>query len=571
MVCPIVILLSVFRMVVIPAQFEGLPFTCTSSELEERVAEAERYFNDQEDGTVQYSFTLAPVVTLPYDVSHYGTNYSDRKDVLLHEAVRLACSLSRQNVDFSLYDNDSDSEADNVFIIFAGPSEADGAGAQYIWPQHSSLEDNGGTLSVNGIMINKYSVCTELCSDAGADPRPAGIGTFCHEFAHYLGLPDLYDSDLGGSGGLSPGLYGTGLMDTGFTKEDGNCPPNFSAVDLDILGKGTCTMLAKGKVTLYPVNKGGTYMKLQNPEEENEYFLLECRNASGWDSLIGGSGLVIYHIDKSENDAGYSDYFKREVSARERWDNNEINCAPGFECAYPVTVADSEDGTGSIFLPEGGTTVFGQDSGASFTFHTGYRAPLVLHGIQLQEDGAVCFNVMEPIAVSYSAVYQDAAIVGWTIDDSILGKEEGYTVSWTDSETRGSLDLPSGSRSCTIEGLTPQTAYTVSISLKLDDVSYTVNTSLETRFRSNSTSPFIYLESGDGKRNSDGSFRYGAKIPLRLFNVSKAYSVEWFFNGRPVTTGADGFLTLTESGTLRAEISFEDSEHMCIIKEIYLK
>ena len=203
MVCSLALVLSVFRMVVIPVQFEDVSFSCGTDVLAAKVAEAERYFGDQPAGYDGFEFDLAPVVTLGKEVSYYGANYSDRRDALLHEAVRQACTASRNAVDFSSYDNDGDSEVDNIFILFAGPSESDGAGAEYIWPQHGTLRENGGVLAIGGVQINSFSVCTELSTDNGANPRQAGTGIFCHEFGHYLGLPDFYDSDGEGSGGIS--------------------------------------------------------------------------------------------------------------------------------------------------------------------------------------------------------------------------------------------------------------------------------------------------------------------------------------------------------------------------------
>ena len=182
MVCSLALVLSVFRMVVIPVQFEDVSFSCGTDVLAAKVAEAERYFCGQPAGYDGFEFDLAPIVTLGKEVSYYGANYSDRRDALLHEAVRQACTASRNAVDFASYDNDGDSEVDNIFILFAGPSESDGAGAEYIWPQHGTLRENGGILAIGGVQINSFSVCTELSTDNGANPRQAGIGTFCHEF-----------------------------------------------------------------------------------------------------------------------------------------------------------------------------------------------------------------------------------------------------------------------------------------------------------------------------------------------------------------------------------------------------
>ena len=570
MVCSLALVLSVFRMVVIPVQFEDVSFSCGTDVLAAKVAEAERYFGDQPAGYDGFEFDLAPVVTLGKEVSYYGANYSDRRDALLHEAVRQACTASRNAVDFSSYDNDGDSEVDNIFILFAGPSESDGAGAEYIWPQHGTLRENGGVLAIGGVQINSFSVCTELSTDNGANPRQAGTGIFCHEFGHYLGLPDFYDSDGDGSGGLSSGLWGTGLMDKGCMAEDGVSPPNFSALDLDILGTGDCRQLALGSTVLQPIDAGGTYLKLPNPDDEREYFLLECRRDEGWDSLIGGSGLVIYHVDKSDTDAGYSDYFKTDMSAAQRWENNQINCAPGYECAEPVSVTYLPDGSGSIFLPCGGKDTFGLDGGASFTFHSGYRSTMVLHDISLQDDGSVSFDVIKPIAITGGTAYQDAVTVNWITDDAIRGLGS-YRVVWNGGGSEGVVELPSGSRSCTIEGLSPQTTYSVSVSVILEGASYTASTTLTTRFRSGTTYPFIYLESDESRRNADGSFIYGSRIPLRLFNVSRPYSVEWYFNGIRAETDPDGLFVITEAGTLRAEVTFDDGERLTIIKEIVLK
>ena len=109
-------LLAVFRMVVIPAQFQDTHFSCTETELETIVLKAQDYFNDQFGRQCEFSFDLAPSVTLPKDLSYYGANYSDRKDALLYEAVRDACLQSSEDIDFSVYDNDFDGEVDNVFI-----------------------------------------------------------------------------------------------------------------------------------------------------------------------------------------------------------------------------------------------------------------------------------------------------------------------------------------------------------------------------------------------------------------------------------------------------------------------
>ena len=53
--------------------------------------------------------------------------------------------------------------------------------------------------------------------------------------------------------------------------------------------------------------------------------------------------------------------------------------------------------------------------------------------------------------------------------------------------------------------------------------------------------------------------------------MSRPYSVEWYFNGIRAETDPDGLFVITEAGTLRAEVTFDDGERLTIIKEIVLK
>lgn len=157
---------------------------------------------------------------------------------------------------------------DNVHIITAGHSESEGGSPDNIWPQHDNLSKHGGTISAGKKTVNSYTVSTEY----------SNTGIMCHEIGHFLGLPDLYDTDGEGSGGLSPGLRGTSLMDNGCFNDDGNTPPNISALDLDIMGRKP-TIAARKSYTLQPVSRGGEFLKIES-SDENEYYLLECRVAN---------------------------------------------------------------------------------------------------------------------------------------------------------------------------------------------------------------------------------------------------------------------------------------------------
>ena len=76
----------------------------------------------------------------------------------------------------------------------------------------------------------------------------------------------------------------------------------------------------------------------------------------------------------------------------------------------------------------------------------------------------------------------------------------------------------------------------------------------------------IYL--ADARRNLDGSFPAGSKIPLRVFNTSEVQEVQWTMDGAPVQPEADGMFTLQRSGVLRARILYLDGTSETLMKEI---
>lgn len=551
------ILLSIFRIVVIPAQFSDKEFVCTPQELHAKLGETRTYFNEQFAGEKEFQIDLGPVVTLSRPMSYYGANYPDRKDVLLHEAVREACLLSDSQLEFS----------ENVVILFAGMSEADGASADHIWPQQAKLSDYGKTLTLDGKTIDSYSVATELSSDNGENPRPSGIGPLCHELAHGFGLYDLYDTDGDSSGGESKGLWDTALMDRGSRNNSGNTPPHFNALDLDLLEIGKCDTLTVGSYKLEPINKSKRYLKALTGTE-GEYFLIECRENTGRDAYIGGSGMLIYHIDRSSNNAGYSDILGRELTAAERWSLSQINNRPDRECARIITAIPDASNAQEIFFPQPGHDSFGSDTSPAFRAWDGSSFELALTEIKKNSDGSVSFEVIRPIEIIHSEIFQDAMILQWQISESFKSIL-GYEIEWTDGEQVWNESIDSSARSYTITGLRPQKAYKFKLTLRASEQNqYSCGQNFITKYYRDDTYPYIYLNSTE--RKADGRFVLGSKIPLRVFNARGVHEVKWYFNNKPISAGKDGYYTVTSEGTLKAEISYRDGESEIIIKKIQL-
>ena len=81
--------------------------------------------------------------------------------------------------------------------------------------------------------------------------------------------------------------------------------------------------------------------------------------------------------------------------------------------------------------------------------------------------------------------------------------------------------------------------------------------------------PFIYLKGA--KRNSDGSFAPGTRIPLQIFNAAGVERVVWYWEGGEVEAEADGLFTIPGSGLLKAEVFLQDGSVDYIEKEITVR
>ena len=100
-------------------------------------------------------------------------------------------------------------------------------------------------------------------ADAGVLAGLAGIGTFCHEFSHCLGLPDFYDTS--GRSYANFGMDYWDLMDYGCYNLDGYVPIGYNAYERDFMGwRKLQTLTERGHYSLKALTAGGTGYKVVN-------------------------------------------------------------------------------------------------------------------------------------------------------------------------------------------------------------------------------------------------------------------------------------------------------------------
>lgn len=586
--------------IIILAEFKDVQFTYNQNDFNNLINKigynvagatgcAKEYFDAQFNGKFNFIFDVSPVVTLPDNRAHYGANNRYGQDSNPAEMIEKACRLAQEKgVDFSRYDDDGDGYVDNVFVFFAGEDEAEGADSDCIWSHQWYLSGARIFLSLNGKIIDSYACTSELSrrydSYFGYRLYMNGIGSFCHEYTHTFGVPDLYDTD-DLENGYSGGVWGTtSLMDYGSYNNDGNTPPFLNAIEREFLftdvngsNVGPETITEDGLYTMQPVSKGGTYYKIET-ETENEFFLLECRDNNGWDKYIGGSGMLVYHVDKTS-------------SMLSRWTLlNTVNTNSKHQCAQVLEADNRQDSFNDrnqyytlannikgIFYPYGNTNSITSETSPSLASWNGTHNKAMITGIR-KEGNNIQFSVAgnseestPPTAVnSQVEEFADAAIIRF---ESSRVYEQDAIIEWG---RHGSNEISvmkvspyePGKYSITLEGLEPGgKTYLVNISFEINGVSgKALELSVMTKKLPPVEWPYIYM--GSVKKDANGYIPVGTKLPLRVYNTLDAAKIEWTFDGKPVRPEGDGYFTVTKSGTLMAKVYWITGGHDTILKEI---
>ena len=264
-----------------------------------------QYFYDQSWGQYDMEIDVYGPVTVSRNASYYGSNDWNGNDQYPDELVVEACQLAHNEcgADFSKYDSDNDGKVDWVVILYAGKGEADGGASTTIWPHQYELSYTGMDFQLDGKTVDHYCCLNEIDGQTGAR---CGIGTFCHEFSHVMGLPDFYATNQA----THRTLGSWDIMDYGPYNNDGNTPPNYSAYERWFMGWIEPTLLntacsvtlpalqdSKAACLITENGQGISDILLPLP---STFYLLENRQKKGWDAYIKSSGLMITKVQWSK-------------------------------------------------------------------------------------------------------------------------------------------------------------------------------------------------------------------------------------------------------------------------------
>lgn len=521
------------------------------------------YLNENFRGKRRFGFDVFDVVSLPVPIAEYGAPGAAFNDCNVLQMVKDACDAAvAAGYNLAVYDNDADGYTDNVAIVFAGRSEPDGGGENSIWPHQGTIPVPDAR--IEGGKISSYTCTPELSGLEQVQIAPAG--TFCHEFLHALGLPDLYDTN-GEEEGLAPGAYGTlSIMDKGNLLNGGKVPPYLNVVEREILGIIEVEdLLPNSSYVLNPVNESDIAYRIPTATP-GEYFLLECRVEQGWDTHIGGSGMVVYHVDKSSRICG-------GLSASSRWNFNNVNSFALHECLRVISPAGAGETVGNIFYPGKSNAVqlvswegdMPLRDWAGHSLGIGIVDIAFVDGkVSFRSVGDLAFDPNLPQVTGVEAIpFQDEVRLQWSNP-----QEWSADMEWlVKLGVKGDADLGSSIKvdtaGCYIGGLEPDVEYEIKVSSLYGErygEPWTVNTRT---LGVTSMFPYIHIL-GKG-------YSVGDVVDLRVLNlVEEHVSVDWQVNG----AGVDGGSFCVESAgeyRIKAVIKYKDGSYESIYKNIEVR
>lgn len=266
-----------------------------------------QYFSDMSFGQFKPQFDLVGPVTLSRSLAYYGQDGSTH-DIHLNDMMKEACTLVDDSVNFADYDQDGDGKVDLVYFVYAGYSQSfTQNSSDCIWPQMG----RGTVGTFDGKVVNLYGVSNELNGYPGAFSKAPlkrinGIGLFCHEFSHTMGLPDIYPT-ISSAYADNQAMEYWDLMDGGEYLYNGHYPTPYTPWEREAMGWMSIDTLQEAQIVrLTPIADGGKPYKILS-QDPNQYLIVENIQNTGWNTKQYGHGMLVYRVNYPYQTVNYDD------------------------------------------------------------------------------------------------------------------------------------------------------------------------------------------------------------------------------------------------------------------------
>lgn len=271
------------------------------------------FYNDNSHGALTISPVAhtqggaAGVVSVAIGLNHpnSGSNFNYSEETAWLNA---ALAQASTHVNFNALDTNGDgwiqtSEA-VLYFIPAGYEASGSSKKPSIWA-HAW----GGLLTAGPKFVSQWAMNGELNQ---RDARHS-MGVIAHELGHQMcGMPDLYDI-----GGVNAGMGIFSIMAAGgwgqssWSEDAGTTPTAFDAWTREFVGWDTPVRPSQSGVRTFGSVLSRTSVKLSASPTSTEYFLVENRQPTGWDTGMtlytsGNGGLLIQHVDTTVGNPGWN-------------------------------------------------------------------------------------------------------------------------------------------------------------------------------------------------------------------------------------------------------------------------
>lgn len=306
------------------------------------------YFKSQSGGQFIPTFDVVGIVTLSKNASYYGQNDDDGIDQHLYDLPgdAINAAIEQLGANFSQYVVDAADEKHAkgiplLCMLYAGKGEAteseSTANSKLIWPCEWDAEEDSHQGKYQNLQFNSFFVGNEL--NTGGSTL-MGLGVFCHEFGHALGLPDFYCTDYSYSQDDSFGNWS--IMDTGsYVDEYCRKPIGYNAYEKSYLGWLDLKEVgdAEEVVLQSPFGKAENSAYIIR-HSDTETFIFENRQPGTWYPTDYGSGVLVTRI--AYNKRAWANDILNNVKAKRR---ARVLTANGAKLYYSASSANLYGGT----------------------------------------------------------------------------------------------------------------------------------------------------------------------------------------------------------------------------------
>ncbi len=229
--------------------------------------------------------------TAPQPYSYYTNgqsglgSYPNNTQKLVQDIINIA--INDPAINWSSFDTDGDHIIDNLFIVHTGPEGAATGSPDDIWAHVSAITP----ITRNGYTFQYYATTSEYIYWF-FDAQRTGVDS--HEFAHLLGLTDLYDFS-----GNSYGVGNFSLMAHGNWVDNGVTPTHLDAWSKRMLGYTNTLIDQQGTLFVGDAETHDTNY-LFTTQYPNEYFMIENRQNINFDTQLPANGILLWKINVNQ-------------------------------------------------------------------------------------------------------------------------------------------------------------------------------------------------------------------------------------------------------------------------------